>query len=179
MAIPPQERRTGLLVPVDAGHAVATFRRRHLASAIARRLPPHVTILFPFARGEGVPERYGAALAEHFAGFPAFDAELTAVGVFADAVWLAPTPNDRFLDLIAGTTARFPEFPPYEGEQLDPVPHLTIGAPAGADDVAAVAAAARAALGPALPVGFRVDGVSLFEEQADGTFAASSRFPLR
>ncbi len=178
MAIPPQERRTGLLVPVDVDTTVATFRRRHLASAVARRLPPHVTILFPFARGEGVAERYGAVLADHFAAFRAFDAELTGVGVFADAVWLAPTPRDRFLDLMTGTAERFPELPPYDGEQLDPVPHLTIGAPNGADDVEAIAAAGSAALEPALPFGFRVDSVSLVEEQADGTFTESSRFVL-
>jgi 2'-5' RNA ligase len=178
VAIPPHDRRTGLLVPVAADSLVAAFRRRYLATTVARRLPPHITVLFPFARGEDVADRYGSDLEAHFATFEPFDAELTGVGAFADFVWLDPAPHDRFLDLLAATCARFPEFPPYEGQDLEPVPHLTIGAPDGDDGVHAIATAARSALEPSLPFSFRVDSVWLFEEQADGTFTQSVRFAL-
>ncbi len=146
VTIPPHERRTGLLVPVAVDSRVEAFRQRYLASTVARRLPPHVTVLFPFARGEDVADRYGSELGAHFASFEPFDAELTGIGAFADVVWLAPAPRERFLDLLAETCARFPEFPPYEGAVLEPVPHLTIGAPDGRDDVDAIAAAARSEL---------------------------------
>jgi len=43
-------------------------------------------------------------------------------------VWLAPEPRERFVELVRTTCARFPEFPPYEGEGGEPEPHLTIGA---------------------------------------------------
>lgn len=178
MAIAPENRRTGLLIPVAADSLVAGFRRRYLAATVARRLPPHITLLFPFARGVDVGERHGRDLEAHFARFEPFDAELTGVDVFDDFVVLAPAPRDRFLDLIAAICARFPEFPPYEGKELEPEPHLTIGAPEGPDDLEAVAAAARSELEESLPFRFRVDSVGLFEEQEDGTFVQSSRFPL-
>ncbi len=177
-ATPPHDRRTGLLIPVAAGSLVADFRQRYLASAVARRLPPHVTVLFPFARGVDVADRYGSELESHFATFEPFDAELTGVGSFPDFVWLAPAPRERFLELITATCARFPQFPPYDGTELEPEPHLTIGAPDDRDDVEAIATAARSEIEPSLPFGFLVDSVWLFEEQEDGTFAQSSRFGL-
>jgi 2'-5' RNA ligase len=177
-AIAPQDRRTGLLVPVAADSLVADFRRRYLASTVDRRLPPHVTVLFPFARGVDVVDRHGAELAAHFATLEPFAAELTRVDAFAELVWLAPEPRDRFLELIAATRERFPGFPPYESGDVEPEPHLTVGAPDDDDDVDAIVTAARTELAPSLPFGFLVDSVWLFEEQEDGTFAQSSRFAL-
>ena len=57
-AIPPHERRTGLLVPVAADELVADFRRRFNAATVARRLPPHITVLFPFARVPALDARH-------------------------------------------------------------------------------------------------------------------------
>lgn len=45
----PDARRTGLVVAVPAAEPlVADFRRRWHADSVARRIPAHVTILFPF-----------------------------------------------------------------------------------------------------------------------------------
>ncbi len=114
----------------------------------------------------------------HFATFEPFAAELTRIDAFAELVWLAPAPRDRFLELITATCDRFPAFPPYESGDLEPEPHLTIGAPDERDDVEAIAIAARSELERSLPFGFLVDSVWLFEEQEDGTFAQTSRFAL-
>lgn len=80
--IAPHERRTGLLIPVDADSLVADVRGRYNAATAARGLPPHVTILFPFARGVNVAGTYGDDLVNHFSTFEAFEAELTSVGQF-------------------------------------------------------------------------------------------------
>jgi len=176
--VTPNERRTGLLIPVDADSLVADFRIRYNAATVARRLPPHITVLFPFARGVTVAETHGADLGTHFAGFEPFEAELTGVGRFDSFVWLGPEPRERFVALINATCNRFPEFPPYEGEGGKPEPHLTIAAvddPARSESIAGIA---RAELEPRLPFRFTVDSVWLFEEQEDATWRMSIRYEL-
>lgn len=176
--IPPHERRTGLLIPVAADELVAGFRRRFNAATVARRLPPHITVLFPFAR---VPALDGAMhddLGEHFAAFEPFEAELTHVGSFEGYVWLAPEPRERFVELIAATCERYPAFPPYGGAEGEPEPHLTIAAIGDGDDAEQIVEIARSELSPLLPFRFAVTCVSLVEEQADGTFDQPARFRL-
>jgi 2'-5' RNA ligase len=177
-AIPPLERRTGLPIPVAADVLVGYFRSRYNAATVARRLPPHITVLFPFARGVDVAATYGADLSAHFASFEPFAAELTGVGQFDRFVWLAPEPRERFVELVRTTCARFPEFPPYEEEGGEPEPHLTVGAVDASAPTEPVARAARAELQPRLPFEFAVDSVWLFGEQEDGTFEATTRYGL-
>jgi 2'-5' RNA ligase len=170
--------RTGLLIPVPAEEIVSDFRRRHNAVSVARHIPPHITVLFPFVLAEVVDEGTYADLAAHFSTFDRFAAELTGVGLFDHYVWLAPEPRDRFLALIAGTCIRFPEFPPYAGEDIEPEPHLTIAAIDDGDSAELVANVARSEFAPLLPFRFAVDSVSLFEERDDGTWRESARFGL-
>lgn len=176
--IPPLDRRTGLLIPVTADALVGDFRRRHNAATVARRLPPHITVLFPFVPSSAVTSDLRAELAEHFATFDSFEAELTGVGSFDGYVWLAPEPRDRFHGMITGTCARFPDYPPYAGGGGEPEPHLTVAAIGEGRSLADVVDLARVELGTRLPFGFVVTGVSLFEELGDGTWSESERFPL-
>ena len=78
-------------------------------------MPPHITVLFPFARASSVDKRLRTT-SRSTSRLAGFDASLTGVGRFDDFVWLAPEPRSRFVDLITVTCARFPEFPPYESE---------------------------------------------------------------
>lgn len=177
--VAPSERRTGLLIPVrEAEPLVGDFRRRHNAGSVARRIPPHVTVLFPFARADAIDDEFLATVAEHFAGLSGFEAELRDVGCFDDCVWLGPHPRDRWVRLLDATWARFPEHPPYESQDIEPEPHLTVAAvddPLLAEELAALA---ESELRAGLPFRFEVDGVSLFEEQADGTWRETTRFPF-
>jgi 2'-5' RNA ligase len=175
---PSATRRTQLAVWVpEAEPLVGPFRARFHASAVAQRVVPHVTVLSPFVAAVQLDDALRAGLTSHFAGLASFDASLDGVGAFAQHVWLAPSPRERFVELIRGTCARFPAHPPYEGLHVEPEPHLTIGEAAGQVTVEVVLEAARD-LEDDLPVPFRVDAVWLFEEQHDGTWAVSSRFPL-
>ncbi|MGZ8688738.1 MAG: 2'-5' RNA ligase family protein [Gaiellaceae bacterium] len=173
----PTVRRTGLLIPVrSAEDIVGDFRRRHNAVSVARRIPPHITVLFPFAGA--VDEALLSTVASHFSCFASFEAELCDVGRFDDYVWLAPQPRDRFVELIGATCARFPQYPPYEDAGIEPEPHLTIAAVYRAAAAVELAALADRELGLRLPFSFTVDGVSLFEEQSGGTWRETTRFEL-
>ena len=174
----PSERRTGLLIRVLADDLVGDFRRRHNALSVARRLPPHITVLFPFIPAESVSDETMAALSAHFSSFAPFEAELTGVGTFDRYVCLAPEPRSRFVDLITATCERFPDYPPYEGEGGEPEPHLTIAALAEEERTDRVEQLACSEFAAHLPFRFTVSGVSLFAELHDGIWQESHRFEL-
>ena len=176
--IPLPERRTALLVPVPAEALVDAFRRRHHDFAFERRIPPHVTVLFPFVPAASLDDVLRAQLAVHFSGVAPFEAALTGIGRFDGCVWLAPEPRDRFVDLITATYARFPKHPPYGGKFTEPEPHLTVAEVDEPDSEDAIAELARMELGRQLPFGFVVDCVSLIAEQANGMWQESMRFGL-
>jgi 2'-5' RNA ligase len=161
----------------EAEPLVGPFRARFHADAVARRIVPHVTVLFPFVPAVRVDDALRGEVASFFAGQPPFDASLDAVRTFDEHVWLAPAPREHFLELIRGTCERFPQLPPYEGLHDAPEPHLTIGAATVSETVETILEAARA-LEPALPMSFRVEAVWLLEELHDGTWALATRFPL-
>jgi len=172
-------RRTALVLVVpEAQPLVGAFRARHDAAAVARRVPPHVTVLVPFVPPEELSDLVLSELRAHAAGLDAFDADVTHVSTFSGHVWLAPAPRDNFLALIRRTYARFPEYPPYGGDHPDPEPHLTVGQADSPPALAAVAASAERVLGPGLPLSFRVDALTLIREGSDGVWRTVERCPL-
>jgi 2'-5' RNA ligase len=164
-------RRTALVLVVpEAQQLVGAFRARHDAVAVARGVPPHVTVLVPFVPPEELSDLVRSQVRAHAAGLDAFDADVTHVSTFSGHVWLAPAPRDRFLALIRRTYARFPEYPPYGGDHPDPEPHLTVGQADSPAALAAVVASAKRELEPGLPLSFRVDALTLLEEGSDGAW---------
>ena len=170
--------RTGLFIVVAADQLVGDFRRRHHAASVARGLPPHVTILFPFVPVAAVDDRMHSDLAAYFGAFSPFEAKLARVGQFDRHVWLAPEPHDRFVDLIDATHKRFPEYARHDLERGDPVPHLTIATVEPRDSADRVAELARSELAPLLPFRFAVSDAALLEQGADGMWHELSRFGL-
>jgi 2'-5' RNA ligase len=147
---------TAVLVPVaDLSPLVDRFRATFDRSA-AWGVPPHVTILYPF-----VPDLSASVLARLAAAVSsvaAFDVSFDSVRWFRDELaWVAPNPSAPFRALIDAAWAAFPDYPPYEGAEPDPTPHVTIGHSA---DVAALRAAA-AAVSAGLPIRCRVGSVAV------------------
>jgi 2'-5' RNA ligase len=169
------DRRTALVVVlVDDDPVVRTFRQRHDPAA-TRGIPAHVTIVFPFAPGAADDAGLLAGLAELYAEVAPFAIELARVERFPEHVWLAPEPRERFAGLIERTTARFPDYPPYQGAFAEVIPHLTVGSGEG---IEAIDEAARRELAPHLPLYGKATAVTLLEEQPDGTWVARASFPL-
>ena len=111
-----------------------------------------MTVLFPFVRPTELDEDVLSRLAEALHSVTAFACVFQRVEWFGDeVVWLAPEPDGPFRQLTKVVWDAFPEFPPYRGAHLDPVPHLTIGGPLpGAQ---AELRAAEAEVLPKLPLG--------------------------
>jgi 2'-5' RNA ligase len=163
--------RTALVVAVDEAEPVVGDFRRRFDPAVHRRIPGHVTMVFPFAS----PDVVDADAVWHlYRGAPSFDFELARVERFPEHVWLAPEPKDRFVDLTCRRIRRFPDRPPYGGVyDDDAIPHLTIASGGAVDEAEA---AARRELGP-LPIAARAEEVTLPEEQPDQAWVARAAFP--
>jgi 2'-5' RNA ligase len=151
-----------IAVPEAEPH-VAALRDLHDSSA-PRQVPAHITILYPFAPPEAVDED---ALAGLIASHPAFAFALASVEHFGDDLtYLAPLPAEPFARLTRAITARWPEYPPYEGAHDDPTPHLTVGE-------------CRLELAPPLPLRCHAQEVLLLEEEEPGgRFRVRRRLPL-
>jgi len=169
------KRQSAVFASVPVDNAVEAFRARHHPRAIARKLPPHVTVLPPFTRDVDEDEAFGAALEDHFASCGGFAGELVGVGKFRRHVWLDPRPHDRFVELVAATRTRFPHL---VRDEREPVPHLTIAEIGKGQSTQTVFEEAERELAPSLPMPFEVRDVGLYEVRRDGWYEVR-RFPLR
>lgn len=144
---------------------LAAIRVHFYPDAVARGLPLHVTVLYPFT---GSVE----AAREVVAGRGLLRFSLTRLGEFPGGFAVAlPEPQDELRALQQAVSARFPEWPPYRGEVVDPEPHATLGRDVPLAEV-------RAAVEPLLPVECRVDAVSLLEEWERDRWRELERLPL-
>jgi 2'-5' RNA ligase len=169
------KRQAAVFVTVPADPLVGDFRLRHQPRAVQRRLPPHITVIPPFVRDVAHDDALVDALAEHFRAVRPFDASLARVGTFARHVWLAPEPNDAFVELLIGARDRFPEL--VRDDDRRPVPHLTIAEAGQGETARSIAELAERELAPRLPFPFGVREVCLWEAQPEG-WAELRRLPL-
>ncbi len=141
---------------------LASIRERLYPDAVARGLPLHLTLLYPFA-GALQPAR------ELFAGSAPLTFALARLGEFPGGfAVVVPEPQQELRKLMRDLWALYPESPPYGGEILDPEPHATIGR--GPADPALVE--------PLLPVEVHVGVVTLLREREPGCWAEHERLPL-
>lgn len=134
-------------------------------------MPPHVTLLWPFAIPP-VTDEDRAGLREIAAAASPFDFVFPALRRFPNVLWLAPEPMQPFLDLTQRIVERWPSRIPYGGEHAEVVPHLTIaqGKDATLDKV-------EAAIAPHLPVPARARELTLLTE-ADGRWSVFERYEM-
>ena len=111
-------------VPEAEGH-VAGLRNRFDAS-VHLGVPAHITVLVPFMSPERITATILAEIRDVFRPVPAFDFSLSKIARFPATAYLAPEPPDPFIALTEALVQRFPEFPPFRGEHLSVVPHLTV-----------------------------------------------------
>lgn len=150
-----------LLAPA-VDESLRPLRRRHLGD-LQRRMPAHVTALFPF--GDGADPSTVAAIERVCAMAMPFDATFARVGRFGTTVvWLRPEPDAAIRAIIDAVLAAFPDRRPYSGQHDCLTPHLSVGSRL-AHGVADTLAAEVVEL---LPLHDRIDAMSLMVETAGG-----------
>jgi 2'-5' RNA ligase superfamily len=155
--------RSALVLLAPRVHdALYDLRARYLRN-LGRKMPSHVTVLFPFrnpvdADAVAEIERICAATA-------LFDATFGEVRRFGTSVvWLQPEPATRFNELTSLVTTAFPDCAPYAGKHRANTPHLSVGSRLARE----VADALAAEVVPLLPLRDRIDALSLMFETGDG-----------
>ena len=142
--------------------ALYDLRARHLRN-LGRKMPSHVTVLFPFrnpvdADAVAEIERICAAAVPFAATF----GEVRRFG--SSVVWLQPEPAGAFTELTTAVLAAFPDCAPYAGKHRKQTPHLSVGSRLTRD----VADALADEVVPLLPLSDRIDALSLMFETGDG-----------
>lgn len=170
--------RSAVVIAVpEAADAVDRWREQTCNDKPSVGVPPHVTLVFPFAPAERIDDELIASLSELVSRVEEFDLELRETARFPELLYLVPEPPAPFMQLTGAIVGHFPGYQPYEGAFTlnDLVPHLTVayGDAAFLDEV-------DADVSPKLPIVARVQEAVLLEEvEPDwGRWVVRSRLPL-
>lgn len=143
----------------------------------AEGMPAHITILYPFRPPPAIDQAVMTALQRLFAGFPTFHYTLGRLGRFPGVVYLAPTPDGPFKDLIRAVFSNFPDTPPYGGAFAEVVPHLTLAQLPDSDRLDRIARNFLRAAGDRLPVHAVVSELTLMDN-TEGYWQVRETFRL-
>jgi 2'-5' RNA ligase len=167
-------RRSGLVVPMPELEATVGPLRAEWDPLARLGARAHVTVLFPFATPTDVDDALLDRVRGVVAGHRPHSVRFSSLAEFPDHVlYLEPEPAEPFQDLTRALAAEFPEYPPYRGQFVDIIPHLTV-----AHDPAAPNRRLRAELAPFLPVTTTADRVELWAEGDDDRWTARERFGM-
>lgn len=116
-------------VVIYAPYAVQTLAvplmRQHAPDDFIR-VPPHLTVMYPFVPVEQMAQAE-TRLRQIAAGFAPFDLTLSGYGQFPGVTYMQPTDPEPVRALSRAVFAAFPQHPPYGGQFGNEItPHLTV-----------------------------------------------------
>jgi 2'-5' RNA ligase len=166
---------TALVIVVDDAGPFDDVRREFAAATLARGVPFHVTLQYPFAPREDVTQ----TLLHHLRTFAgrrrSLDFALTRVASWPRVVYAVPEPDDALRSCMHALWAEFPQWPPCEGAFSDVVPHATLAEDVDGPDVRDEIASR---LEPHLPRQCQARDVVLLEEFEPDRWRERERFPF-
>jgi hypothetical protein len=136
---------------------------------------PHVTLLVPFVPAGSIDEDVELRLRGALAAVEPFEYRLGRLERFSEegVLYLAPEPEQPFLDLINELIAAFPDQPPYDGAHGTIVPHATV---AVGDDGLLSRLASEVEAG--LPIACATASATLVERGDDLRWRRRAELPL-
>lgn len=167
-----------LVVPVpEVEPLVGGFRARHDPSA-ASGVPAHITINYPFHPRFRRPEEAHRSLTDLLSRWSPFEYSLAEIRTFPGVLYLAPHPEQPFLDLIATVAAAFPDSPPYGGQFEVAVPHLTVAQPADPTTLGSIRAELESVAESRLPLACFAARILLIDNEK-GSWTTHAVYPLK
>jgi 2'-5' RNA ligase len=160
----------------DARPQLEPVRAEFHADSVAMGIPLHVTLLYPFAPPERVDEE---GLAAFFAERDAFTLTLVGLAEWPRVVYAVPEPRNELLAIMRALWERFPDYPPYEGEIPEPLPHATLAELEPGESLVEVVAGIRARTQSLFLLACDVRDIALLEEHEPSRWRERRRFPLR
>ena len=160
---------------------IQPFRERYTDDGAAR-VPPHITILFPFVSHDQWSEAATQTVAELAKETPPLTLELAVLAWFTGnrVLYLAPQNSDLIMGLIRRTGNAFPGRPPYGGaiplRQI--IPHVTIAVATTEAERGAIEVEVRSVLEEKLPLAVCVDTLSMWV-RTDHGWQVFAEFPLQ
>jgi 2'-5' RNA ligase len=136
----------------------------------ARDMPPHVTLIYPFADSSAA-EDMRATVADELGRFRPFEVAFRSTSRFPGTLILPPEPAEPFVAMTETLLGAFRDYTPYGGAFEEVVPHLTV-----AHGDLALLDALEAELGD-VEVSARVELVWLVENRPEG-WRRHTPFPL-
>jgi 2'-5' RNA ligase len=168
---------TALVVAVPEAERVVELLRRQYTVDGAEGMPPHITLLYPFADADTLNDDRMRRLTTALSPFRPFAAALSAAGRFQrqanTVLWLAPEPAEPLIAMTEALAAEFPEHPPYGGVFESTVPHLTVAVTSELDLLDRI----ESRLLDELPIETRIEEVRLYEHRP-GAWQLVTRFRL-
>jgi 2'-5' RNA ligase len=163
----------------DARPQLEPVRAQFHAGSVAMGIPLHVTLLYPFAPAGRIDDRVLAELADFFGKRDALTLTLVGLAEFPGVVYAVPEPRDELVAMMHALYDQYPEYPPYEGEFPDPVPHASLAELGEGVSQEDVVAQIRARTDSLFPLACAIRDVALLEERAPDRWRERQRFPLR
>lgn len=121
-------RTSVTITPPHSVQAIAVPLLRRYAYDLPRRLPAHITLLYPFVPPDALEAATGKlrALCADVASFPL---TVRGYGHFPHVIYLALAPSPALTDLRTRIWDAFPDCNPYDGafDGEMPAPHITVG----------------------------------------------------
>ena len=155
------ELETALIVEVPAAEPVVGQFRAQFGGNAPLGIPAHITILAPFMPASRIDAGTLADLENLASRTKAFDFLLDHTAWFGTSVlWVGPRDPRPFRELTERVFASFPEFPPFQGQFDEVVPHLTVGYDHDLDEMLH----AEQVIGANLPIPARAYAVTLMTE---------------
>jgi 2'-5' RNA ligase len=167
---------TAVVIVVNVRELQTIYRDSYPAFA-ELGIPLHVTLLYPFATtgelGSALP-----LLREVLAYHEQFAFELAEFRTFPRTVWLAPEPAAPFVALTRAIEAAFPQYPHWEGQFEDVIPHLTLADGLEENELEPTLRRLRTLVEPLLPIKLAANEATVLAEQQGGHWVAAARLPL-
>jgi 2'-5' RNA ligase len=166
---------TALVLVLDDAEPFDEVRREFAASTVARGIPFHVTLLYPFAPRDELTDAVLAETRSFFAARQSFELELTRLATWPTVLYAVPEPDAALRECMKALYAQFPAWRPYGGMHAVVVPHATLGEDV---DAAHIYPEVERRLAGYLPLHYIADEATLLEEFAPDEWRTRERFPF-